>query len=581
MKNDLRFAVSVGAAAGAVEAALRSRSAHGWGVVQLGAFIVLSVALPSLIAGALALLASRMQSPASRRAVVTAMLGGVIAAVAYRYDFVLNERFRDPRVWAGVPAAFLVGAGIAGVAGRWLTVRGLTLLAGSALVVAAGRAWPISGALASVERPNILVISMDTTRADHVAGMPTWDRLAAEGTTFTQAIAAAPITEPSHLAMFTGIAPFRSGIVSNGTELGERPLVWKEFAAAGYLTAGFVAGFPLHSKYGWDQGMHVWDDDFGLWPGAETLTWVKAWNQVALKEHALRERTADRVVDHAATWLSAHRNEQFFAFVHFYDAHGPYVSPHNASLGPAPTEGEPLALPPYWPPAARAITSAEWLKRAYEAEVTTVDEAVAQVLASLGERLDNTIVVVTADHGESLGEHGVLFDHGDDLYDPSLRVPLVVRWPGHVRAGVSLDCQVGGVDLAPTLRALAGLPAPPGEHIDGVSRAAELTSGGCRPTPVVSSTTAGRFVERPPVDHALRNEGSKLILKEVGPVESYDLLADPGELHNLAPILEPVEVIAAFRTLLGTGTAGLSPTLDAETRNALELLGYIDPVEAP
>lgn len=581
MKNDLRFAVSVGAAAGAVEAALRSGGAHGWGFWQLGAFIVLSVAIPAALGGALSLFASRLQSPEWRRAVVTAALGATIAAVAYRYDFVLNERLRDPKVWAGVPAAFLLGGGIAGVAGRWLTFRGLAVVAGVSLLVAAVRAWPVSGAPAGADRPNILVISLDTTRADHVAGKPTWDRLAAEGTTFTQAIAAAPITEPSHLAMFTGIAPFRSGIVSNGTELGQRPLVWKEFSAAGYVTAGFVAGFPLHSKYGWDQGMHVWDDDFGLWPGAESLTWVKAWNQVALKEHALRERTADRVVAHAATWLGAHRDEQFFAFVHFYDAHGPYVSEHNAVLGLPPNDGEPLTLPPYWPPSARRITSTDWLKRAYDAEVTTVDEAVGEVLAALGDRLDNTIVVVTADHGESLGEHGVLFDHGDDLYDPSLRVPFVVRWPGHVRAGVTLDCQVGGVDVAPTLWALAGLPSPAGIQFDGISRADELTEGGCRSTPVVSSTTAGRFVELPPVDHALRNEGSKLILKEAGPVESYDLLSDPGELHNLAPILEPTEVIAAFRTLLGTGTAGLSPTLDAETRKALELLGYIDPGEAP
>lgn len=581
MKNDLRFAVSVGAAAGAVEAALRSSGAHGWGAGQLSAFVVLSVALSAGLGAALALLAARFRSPQVRRAAVMSGLVGLFAAVSYRYEFVLNDFVRSPKVWAGVPAVFLLGAAAGGVAGRWLTARGLVAVTVISVGIAGVRAWPRSGPIAGSERPNVLVISMDTTRADHVVGKPTWDRLAREGTTFTQAIAAAPITEPSHLAMFTGVAPFRSGVVSNGTNLGERPLVWKDFSAAGYVTAGFVAGFPMHSKYGWDQGMSVWDDDFGLWPGAESLTLVKAWNQVALKEHALRERTADRVVSRAATWLGAHRDEQFFAFVHFYDAHGPYVSPHNAAIGPAPTVGEPLALPAYWPAPARAITSESWLKQAYDAEVMTVDEAVGQVLAALGDRLDHTVVVVTADHGESLGEHGVLFDHGDDLYDPSLRVPLVVRWPGHVRAGVSLDCQVGGVDLAPTLRGLAGVAEPAGLEMDGISRAQELTSGGCRPVSVVSSTTAGRFVERPPVDHALRNEGSKLILKEAGDVLEYDLVADPGELHNLAPITEPTNVVAAFRLLLGRGTAGLSPTLDAETRKALELLGYIDPEVAP
>jgi arylsulfatase A-like enzyme len=424
------------------------------------------------------------------------------------------------------------------------------------------------------------VVSLDTTRADAVAGLPVWSRLAREGTSFSQAIAAAPITEPSHLALFTGIAPFRSGIVSNGTVLGDRPLVWKDLQAAGWLTAGFVSGFPLHSRYGWAQGMSVYDDDFGAWPGAESLTLVKGWNQVAVKEHALRERDAGRVLTRAERWLRAHREETFFAFVHFYDAHGPYVSGENGALGPPPTDGAPLALPPYWPAAHRRITSTDWLRRAYEGEVRTVDTAVGRLLDALGDRLDDTVVIVTADHGESLTEHGYLFDHGDDLYDPSLRVPLVVRWPGKVRAGAVVDCQVGGVDVAPTLRELVGLGEGPAGS-DGVSRAAELRGEPCRDTPVVASTTAGRFVEKPPVDHALRGQGFKLIDHEAGVDEAFDLTADPGELAPLAPSAELDEQRAAFARVLQTGASPASPDLDAETRRALEQLGYVDPAGAP
>ena len=568
MKTDLWFAVSLGAAAGAVEAALRSAGSHGWAAAQSAAFVVLSVALSVGVALVLAGLARVSADPERRRRCVAGALVGAVAAVAWRYEFALNERSADPWVWAGVPAAFVVGAALGATVAPRLTVRGMGALTLIALVVAGLRSRPTHGLPASPDHPNVLVISLDTVRADHVTGKPTWDRLAAEGTQFTQAIAAAPITEPSHLAMFTGIAPFRSGLVSNGTHLGERALVWKDFRAAGYVVGGFVAGFPLHGKYGWSQGADVWDDDFGDWPGAQSLTWVKAWNQVALKEHAVRERSAAGVVRRAGAWLTAHRGERFFAFVHFYDAHGPYVSPMPES---PPTDGAPLALPPYWPEDARAVTSVEWLKRAYEAEVATADAAMGQVLASLGAALDHTIIVVTADHGESLGEHGVLFDHGDDLYDPALRVPLLVRWPGHVRAGASLDCQVGGVDLAPTLRELAGLPNPSG--VDGISRAQELWAGGCRAVPVVSSTTAGRFVEVPPVDHALRGLGTKLILKPSGAVEHYQLDADPGELRSVSP---PDGQVAAFRTLLAAGASSSSPASDAETLRALEALGYVE-----
>jgi arylsulfatase A-like enzyme len=419
--------------------------------------------------------------------------------------------------------------------------------------------------------PSVLVVSLDTTRADHVDGLPTFTRLAREGTRWTQAIAAAPITEPSHLAMLTGVAPFRSGVVSNGTDLGDQPaLLSRVLSARGWATAAFVAGFPLHSKYGWGQGFQVYDDDFGALPGLEVLTLKKAWNQVAIKEHALRERSADRVLRRAVPWLEAHRDRPFFAFVHFYDPHGPYHSPRNGELGAVPREGEALPLPAYWPAADRTITSAEWLRQAYALEVETVDDAVGRLLAALGNRLDGTVVIVTADHGESLGEHAVWFDHGDDLYDPSLRVPLVVRYPPKVAAGVTRTCQVAGVDVAATVLDLLGVD-------DGLPRdGRSLAETTCGDRAVVSSTTAGRFVSRPPVDHALRAERRKLILPRERPVELYDLEADPGELRSLAPSAEAESRAAALRALLEQGAGTQAPSMDAETRAMLERLGYLD-----
>jgi hypothetical protein len=138
------------------------------------------------------------------------------------------------------------------------------------------------------------------------------------------------------------------------------------------------------------------DDDFGAVAGLQGLSVVKAWNQVAIKEHALRERTADRTLARAVPWIRAQGDRPFFAFVHFYDVHGPY-DPHG-KLGPAPTDGAPLDLPFYWPARDRAVTDVAWLEAAYDQEVAYVDGAVGQVLDALGPELDHTLLIVTADH---------------------------------------------------------------------------------------------------------------------------------------------------------------------------------------
>jgi len=181
--------------------------------------------------------------------------------------------------------------------------------------------------------------------------------------------------------------------------------------------------------------------------------------------------------------------------------------------------------------------------------------------------------MVTADHGESLTEHGYLFDHGDDLYDPSLRVPWIVRYPPGVTAGQRVECQVGGVDLTPTVLALAGVPDA--VKREGVSRVPELAGANCRERSVFASTVAGRMMDKPPTDHAVRGQGRKLIRHEDGSEELYDLLADPGEAANLAP----AGVSELERRLLHdrvSGAVSTSPEVDPETTAVLEALGYID-----
>jgi arylsulfatase A-like enzyme len=324
--------------------------------------------------------------------------------------------------------------------------------------------------------------------------------------------------------------------------------------------------------------MDVYDDDFGPVPGMERLLLPRAWNQLVRRNPARRERPASAVLARAVPWLHAHRDAPFFAWVHLYDAHGPYHPPDEADFGPPPRVGPALKLPRAWPASDRAITRPGWLAMAYDGEIRAVDTAIGTLLAALGPRLDSTVVAVLSDHGESLGEHDVWFDHGDDLYDPVLRVPWIVRAPGRAMAGLRVGCPVATLDLAPTLLGLTGLAD--GVARDGLDRTPELGGGTCRPEAVHATTVGARDTDAPPLLHALREDGTKTVLGPDGRVSHYDLRADPFERVDL---LATPEVAAAVRAraaaqaerLRGTGAARRAQ--DAGARAELEALGYVEP----
>lgn len=510
---------------------------------------------------------------------------GMHLAINYRFEVVLNEFVRDPKVFLGMPAAFLAGLVPALLADSLLrripnvAIDGVTILA---LGAALWRIQPASPATGG-QGPNVVIISLDTLRMDrlgaygHTVHTPAIDRLAKEGVTFDQAIAEAPITEPSHLAMLTGIAPYTSGIVANGTVLGDRPaLLWRTLSTHGYATGGFVSGFPLHGKYGWSQGMDVYDDDFGSIAGVQSLSLVKLWNQVAVKEHALRERPADLTLSRALPWIRAHADADapMFAFVHLYDVHGPYDA--HGGLPAAPTSGPALNLPFYWPAKDKSITDIDWLEQAYDKEVEYVDAAVQQVVEALGPQLDHTVLIVTSDHGESFTEHGYLFDHGDNLYDPSLRVPLIVRFPEAATAGIRVACQVGGVDITTTVLALLGLED--GVKRDGRSLVAALKNGTCESAPVYSSTVSGRMVAEPPVAHSRRLPTEKLIFHSEREPEYFDLTADPGELVSLSNGSSR-DALDELVRVLQTGATIQGASQDNQTLQMLKALGYLQEEE--
>jgi len=413
------------------------------------------------------------------------------------------------------------------------------------------------------EGPNVVLITLDTTRVDALGvyggdnDTPVLDRLAKEGTAFTHAVSTAPITQPAHLSILSGNPPHLTGVVTNGTDIGDRAsMLSYALGSGGWVTGGFVSAYPLTKKFGWDQGWDHFDDALRTEVFGST-----------------RERSATHTIDSALDWMGRHKDQHFGVWIHLFDPHGPYEAPGHAIDGP--TDGKPLALPEYWPDAHKAITDPDWFVEAYKAEVRAVDAAVGRVVAALEEWgvVDETLIVVTADHGESLTEHGYLFDHGDHLYDVSLRVPLIFRWPGKVQADATLSCLVSNQDITPTMLSLLDIPDEherQGRDLSAVLAGAEPCAG----QSVLATTVSAKYADPPPIDHAIRTHNYKRVQSAKGEVQCFDLEADPGENAIGTPC--PPELAPVMVQMLEWQAGPIASGTDAETTEALRELGYIE-----
>ena len=392
-------------------------------------------------------------------------------------------------------------------------------------------------------QPNLLLVTLDTVRADHLgcygdrqAVTPWLDRLAAGGVRFASASSAVPLTLPSHTSILSGLLPPHHGLRNNGAgglRAGTATLA-TVLAGAGYRTGAFVGAFVLDHRFGLAPGFAVYDDEIERDPRAGAV--LEA------------ERPGREVVDRALAWLAKEDSRPFFLWVHLYDAHAPYTPP------------------PAW--------AARHPGRPYDGEISAVDEQVGRLLAELRRRglEGKTAVAVAADHGESLGEHGEL-THGLLLYEPTLRVPLLLRAPWTLKARV-VQTPVSLVDLAPTLAGLLGRPFP--GALDGRDLAPALAAGAEPPAAEVYAETRypATFGWSPLA--ALRRRDLKYI--SAPKPELYDLGRDPAEAADLlAKAANPAargfaERLAAIEK---GAVADPSPAADAETRARLASLGYV------
>jgi arylsulfatase A-like enzyme/Flp pilus assembly protein TadD len=397
--------------------------------------------------------------------------------------------------------------------------------------------------------PNLLLITVDTLRADRLgayghaaAATPHLDRLAAEGVRFDQAATVAPLTLPAHVSILTGRYPFRHGVRDNlnyalPSEASTLPEV---LAAAGYATGGFVGAYVLRAKTGIAQGFDNYTDFEPAARGSDLAV-----------GHEI-ERPAAAVVADALAWIGG-RSGPFFAWVHLFDPHLPYAPP---------------------PPFEELYRGAP-----YDGEIAYVDEAVGVLLRGLAERGHggDTLVVVAADHGEGLGDHGEE-RHAFLLYDETVRVPLVLWAPGVLPAGAAVAGQASLVDLRPTILGLLGVPDPEAEEIDGADLRPLIADPSAAGRPAYAEAVTPRIELGWSELRAVRAEGFKLI---DGPrPELYDLRADPEETTDL--FAASPRRAAAMRELLRTWTAGDDLArlslgdgfVDREAARRLRSLGY-------
>lgn len=422
-----------------------------------------------------------------------------------------------------------------------------------ALVALCGLA---SGALATgneplpARSPNVLLLTLDTTRADALgafggqgARTPVLDALAARGTRWDQAISSTPLTLPAHSSLFTGLAPPEHGVEDNGSTVLPRslPTLAEAFLARGYATAGFVASLVLDRRFGLARGFQQYDDRV---PG-----------EPSPGRHAL-DRDARQMTDAALEWLGRRpAGKPVFLWVHYYDPHDPYL-PEGVESKAEPKAGA---------------------AQRYAGEVAAMDREIGRLLAALPGGAERWIIAAVGDHGESLEEHGEA-THGVFLYQSTQHVPLILAGPG-VPRGRAIREAVATRRLAATLLHLtaAGRAAVPfGAPLPGLPGLPEAASGA--PSPVyLSSRYPLTAYGWSPLEGVF--DGRFKLIVAPRP-ELYDLAADPRETRNL--LESPGESREAARRLKQALAAmrksfRIHPAApaDPELARALESLGYL------
>jgi len=413
-----------------------------------------------------------------------------------------------------------------------------------------------SAVFAFAAPPNIILITLDTTRADRMGFLgsqrgltPNLDALASRSVVFTRAYAQVPLTTPSHAAMLTGTYPQYSHVQDLGSPLGvDLPYLPDLLHKRGYHTGAFIGAYILdpesHVAPGFDRGFDYFDAPFHQRkPGEDRYKSV--------------ERRAEDVANHALGWISRHQKGPFFAWLHFYDAHDPYDPP-------SPFKERYSSFP-------------------YDGEIAYTDAVVGDFVGMLRRHglYDNAVILIVADHGEAFGEHGEE-RHGMFLYDETIHVPLLVKLAAGKSAGKRVESRVALTDVAPTLLEAAGVAVP--KEVQGKSLFPLMNE-------IKASTDENKISDRPiysETEYAHRAfgwselrswRGGKYLYVQAPKRELYDQSSDPDALQNLASSSKAVAdtldgQLSEYRQRTSSVEAQHAK-LDPAQAESLRALGYL------
>ncbi len=504
--------------------------------------------------------------------------------------------------WSIHPAAtWLLAAGLAVRAGTLarrkptrvaLAARRGALLLSAAVAIAAATVFAAEwrreraelGRLgAAATGPDVLLLVLDTVRAKSLGlygraldTSPHIDRLGAGSVVFDRAISTSPWTLPSHASMFTGHWPHELSVGWSTPLDDAEPTLAEILAERGYVTAGFAANHAYVSRsFGLARGFAHWDD-FPMSPGQAVLsmslgrmvaTW--GWLRHRIGDHELlNRRTAEDMREAFFDWLDSRPERPYFAFINFFDAHEPYEPPSDLRARFAP--GFQRSNIEHRKNLLRGVNARrleKWAMSAgearrelglYEGAIAALDIEIGRLVEGLEHRglLDGTLLILTSDHGEQMGEHG-LYDHMQSLYQPVTHVPLIIRPPGGSPAGLRIARPVSIVDVPATVLDVAGVrPAPlPGSSLARLW--APHDPAAPPPASPALSQLARGLVEQPwyPIARGLEMQSVvsgdlHYICNPDATEELYDLADDPDELRNLAATDEGRRDIGPLRALV-------------------------------
>ncbi|HWR52902.1 MAG TPA: sulfatase-like hydrolase/transferase [Bryobacteraceae bacterium] len=403
------------------------------------------------------------------------------------------------------------------------------------------KATPAGGSASQLRRVNVVLVTIDTLRADRLGcygyakvETPNLDRLAQRGTLFENAVAQAPLTAPSHASMFTGVYPTvhkvrdTGGFVLARTETTLAEMLQQQ----GWETAAFVGSSVLKKRFGFDQGFAVYDDDMASGTAGPDGP----------------ERPASVVVDRAIQWLQERGSNPYFLWAHVYDPHLPYQPP--------------------------APFREKYKGNLYDGEIAYTDQQLGRLFDAVAKKSpDNTLIAVLSDHGESFSEHGE-YAHGVFLYDSTLRIPFILAGAG-VPAGLRVKQQVRSIDLLPTVLGLLG--GTPGQRVQGTTLGPAFKGKPVRTGHSYAETLFPRINMGWSELRGMRTD-RWMYIRAPRP-ELYDLVQDPGQTANVIDkhAKDADELEAELKTVIGNNGNEVVRTtaLDQQTRDQLKSLGYL------